>query len=91
MNHIEIQDLKIIKHEKVVASFTLNINDILFRNCTLIRTPKSKEYYLCLPSVTYTSQKTNKKAFFPLVKLPSSLHAKALAEAIEAYEELMEE
>lgn len=91
MNNIEIQDLKISEHEKVVASLTVNINDILFRNCTLIRSPKSKEYYLCMPSVAYNSKKTNKKAYFPLVKLPSSLHAKALAEAIEAYEELMEE
>ena len=80
-----------LEHEKIVASLTLNVNNILFKNCTLIRSPKTKDYHLCMPSIAYTSAKTNRKSYFPLVKLPATIQAKALLEAIKTYEDLTDE
>ena len=67
---------------------TISINgEMDINNCKLVYSDKTKSYKLFYPSTPYTSTKTKKLAYFPLVKLSSALQAKVLIAAIEAYEE----
>ena len=86
--YIEVKNLKHVNIKSLVATMTICINDdIEINNCKLVYAEKAKSYKLFYPCTEYTSTKTHKQAYFPLVKLSSALQAKILVEAIEAYEE----
>ena len=85
---IETKNLKLVNHKTLVATMTISIiGEMDINNCKLVYSDKTKSYKLFYPSTTYTSTKTKKLAYFPLVQLSSALQAKALIAAIEAYEE----
>ncbi len=85
--YFEVKNLKKLDHKIMVATFTLVINDVIeIQNCRLIYSDKYDKYSLFMPSNEYTSSKTKKTAYFPLVKLSSSLQNKALNAALEMYE-----
>ena len=84
---IETKNVKLLDHPTLVATMTVVINDeIEVNNCKLVYSEKLKSYKVFYPSTEYTSTKTHKTAYFPLVKLSAALQAKALVTAIEAYE-----
>lgn len=88
MYNIEVQNMKKMNKNKLMASFTLVINDVIeINNCKLLRNDEVNGFYLFLPDNKYTNAK-GINTYYPLVKLSSSLHHKALAVAAEAYKNL---
>lgn len=84
----EIIDFKTVDHEKIKASMTIVINDAIeLHNCCLVYAPQSGQYRLGLPSKAYIHPSTGRTCHCPLVKLSASLSAKALAAAVEMYEQ----
>lgn len=85
--YFEIRNLKKLNHDVMVATFILSINDVIeIENCRLVYSKRYDRYTLFLPASEYTSSKTKKTAYFPLVKLSASLQDKALKAAVEAYQ-----
>ena len=85
----EIADFRLIDHEKLVAGMTLVINGVIeIQNCNLIYSPKSQKYRLAMPSRKYDNPETGKTCHYHQVRLSAVLLGKALAAAIEMYEDM---
>jgi len=85
----EITDFRLIDHEKLVAGMTIVINSVIeIHNCNLIYSPNAKKYRLVMPSKTYDNPETGKTCHYPQVRLSAILLGKALAAAVEMYEDM---
>ena len=90
--YIEIADFRPIGHEKLVASMTVIINGVIeIHNCNLIYSPKSKKYRLGMPSKAYDNPETGRTCYYPQARLSPVLLGKALAAAVEMYEDMRED
>ena len=88
----EIADFRLIDHEKLVASMTLVINGVIeIHNCNLIYSPKSKKYRLGMPSKAYDNPETGRTCYYPHARLSPVLLGKALAAAVEMYEDMRDD
>lgn len=86
---IEIADFRLIDHEKLVASMTIVINSVIeIHNCTLIYSPRAKKYRLAMPCNKYDNPETKRTNRYPQVTLSAILMGKALAAALEMYEDM---
>ena len=87
--YFEIADFRLIDHEKLVASMTLVINGVIeIQNCSLIYSPKSKKYRLAMPSKAYENPETRRTYYYSQARLSPVLLGKALAAAVEMYEDM---
>ena len=85
----EITDFRLIDHEKLVAGMTIVINSVIeIQNCNLVYSPKAQKYRLVMTSKSYEHPETGKTCYYPQVRLSAVLLGKALAAAIEMYEEM---
>ena len=85
----EIADFRLINHEKLVAGMTVIINGVIeIQNCNLIYSPKSKKYRLVMPSKAYENTEKGRTCYYSQVRLSPVLLGKALAAAVEKYEDM---